>query len=463
MGAVLGKGGFGEVREGIRKADGEKVAIKVISKLKFASEEDHANMITEVELFRRVSQVPHENLVRLLDYYEDKYSFFLVTDICMGGELMDKIISMQSFSEADASYYFKQMLLAIKQCHEHNICHRDLKPENFLLASKKPKATLKLTDFGLAADLPKGPQETILNEACGSAYYIAPEIFRRKYTVAVDAWAAGVILFLLLSGTVPFGNSAENESAIYKSIQRDPLVLGQAWDGISSAARELVTGLLEKDPSKRYTIDQALEHPWVASHGVAPEKPLDRKILSSLISFNAKNKFKKEAMRLVASTLSAADVQSLKTEFHRIDTDNTGYITFAEMSAAMAGQNIGQQNKKEIEEMMKRLDVDGDGKISWQEFLQATAEQQMVHHQNNIWWAFCEYDKDGDGEITLSELKLMLKDEDPEKLAKYIAEYDSDGSGTINYEEFMRMLLPKDLKYRISKGASNELHNACDK
>jgi calcium-dependent protein kinase len=113
---------------------------------------------------------------------------------------------------------------------------------------------------------------------------------------------------------------------VYKCIQRDPLAFGPGWNNISAAARELVAGLLEKDPYKRYTIEQALAHRWVAGDA-AVDRPLDRSLISHLMTFNAKNRFKKEAMRLVASTLSAKDVAGLREAFNKIDTDHSGVIT----------------------------------------------------------------------------------------------------------------------------------------
>ena len=113
-------------------------------------------------------------------------------------------------------------------------------------------------------------------------------------------WSLGVILFLFLSGTVPFGANAATEADVYKAIQREELSLASpSWQRISAAARELVSGLLEKDPAKRYTLEQALAHPWVRGEA-APATPLAAGLLSSLLAFNARNKFRKMAMELVS-------------------------------------------------------------------------------------------------------------------------------------------------------------------
>jgi calmodulin len=148
----------------------------------------------------------------------------------------------------------------------------------------------------------------------------------------------------------------------------------------------------------------------------------------------------------------------LREQFIKIDTDNSGQINLAELRAAI--EKTGQKSVEGINSAIANIDVDGDGSISYEEFLAAVIERQLIHRQNKVWWAFCEYDQDSDGKITVTELKKaltdqgILKESDPtretnEKLASYIAEYDLNGDGVIDYEEFMKMLLPKDTKYKI--------------
>lgn len=227
-------------------------------------------------------------------------------------------------------------------------------PENFLLKNKSHDSPLQLADFGLACAIPT--IDAVITDPCGSAYYIAPEVFTKAYTRAADVWALGVNLFLLLSGTVPFGANASSEAEVYKSIQRDKLVYGPQWSTISAGARELVSGLLEKDPRKRYTIEQVLAHPWVTGES-ASDVALDPSLISSIVAFNAKNKLRKMALRLVASNLKAADVAKLRAMFNKIDTDGGGTISYTEMTKALA--DLGITDEGTIARMMESLDADG--------------------------------------------------------------------------------------------------------
>lgn len=120
---VLGKGGFGEVRRGKRKADGKVVAIKMISKLTFKSQADHDDMINEVQLMERLKG--HPNVCEQITWYEDRTGFYVVLELANGGELMERIQKLTHFSEKVAAWYFRQMLLSLQHCHTNLVVHRD--------------------------------------------------------------------------------------------------------------------------------------------------------------------------------------------------------------------------------------------------------------------------------------------------------------------------------------------------
>lgn len=158
----------------------------------------------------------HPNILRVYETFEDKKRYFIVTELCTGGELFDEI-SNRVFSEIEASTCIQQVLTAINYCHEKNIMHRDLKPESLLLDSHKDNI-IKLIDFGMAqtrnakkADPNRSKTDEDLPTKLGNAYYIAPEMLQNVVTRKSDVWSIGVILFLLLTGVPPFNGDDDKE------------------------------------------------------------------------------------------------------------------------------------------------------------------------------------------------------------------------------------------------------------
>jgi calcium-dependent protein kinase len=307
---------------------------------------------------------------------------------------------------------------------------------------------------------------------------------KAQYGLPADVFSVGVITYILLSGTVPFGgrvpeerlkarkraerDAPPSEEDIYWAIVHEPLVFGGAWDSISSSAQELIAAMLTKDPKKRITVDEALRHPWMTE---APATPLDKSIASSILGFNANNKFKRFAIKKVAAMLSEEDVTKLREAFQAVDKDGSGLITKQEMlealegliggggsssstsNSASASATVTSHSKKadEMKKILDGIDADGDGLISWTEFLEATVEPLLLDRkrQELVWEAFNEFDTDGSGFITVDELREIMKGESKDKVEKYIAEFDTDKDGTISYEEFLRMMLPKGQKLKI--------------
>lgn len=140
----LGKGSYGRVQLGKLKGTNLKRAIKIIEKAKVSNVE---RFKLEVEIMMKLD---HPNILRLIDYFEDKKNVYLVLELCTGGELFDRIIANKYYNEEDARIIFKQIIKALHYCHINGVCHRDLKPENFIMISKNDPFTLKIIDFGLS-------------------------------------------------------------------------------------------------------------------------------------------------------------------------------------------------------------------------------------------------------------------------------------------------------------------------
>jgi calcium/calmodulin-dependent protein kinase I len=249
---MLGKGNFSEVFLGIHKETNIRVAIKVISK---ATTKNKPEMLkNEVEILKKMEN-PY--IIKLYDIFDTPNSLYLVMELVTGGELFDRIVEREQYSEANAKEVMKQLLTAIEYFHSLGIVHRDLKPENLLLEKESDDTNIKVTDFGLSRF-----SDLLMHTACGTAGYVAPEILTCKgYDKEVDMWSAGVILYILLSGYPPFFD--EHEPRLFDSIMKAEYEFHpQYWDHISKEAKDLISKLLVVNPLKRLTAKEALHHPW---------------------------------------------------------------------------------------------------------------------------------------------------------------------------------------------------------
>jgi len=162
-------------------------------------------LFNEINILRSLD---HPNIVKMYEFFEDDKRYYIVTEICKGGELFDEIINRGKFSERDAAILMKQLLMCVNYCHSNNVVHRDLKPENILLEANKDFDQIKIIDFGTS--LTVDPTKT-LDEKLGTPYYIAPEVLNKKYNHKCDIWSSGVISYIVLSGIPPFNGANDQE------------------------------------------------------------------------------------------------------------------------------------------------------------------------------------------------------------------------------------------------------------
>ncbi|GBF61742.1 serine/threonine-protein kinase [Trichophyton mentagrophytes] len=283
----MGDGAFSNVyRARYKSGQSGEVAIKVVRKFEMSSKQ-RASILKEVQIMR---QLDHPNIVKLIEFSESPQFYYIVLELCPGGELFHQIVRLTYFSENLARHVIVQVAKAIEYLHEESgVVHRDIKPENLLFypapftPTKNPKppapgdedkvdegefvpgvgsggiGVIKVADFGLSKVI--WDSETMT--PCGTVGYTAPEIVKdERYSKSVDMWALGCVLYTLLCGFPPFYD--ESIQALTEKVARGQYTfLSPWWDDISKSAQDLVSHLLTVDPDKRYTIKEFLAHPWI--------------------------------------------------------------------------------------------------------------------------------------------------------------------------------------------------------
>merc|ERR1712137_1132546 len=267
VGEVLGRGAFSVVKEVTSKRSGRKYAVKIIDKKNVG--QDMQRLRIEIDILTRIK---HPNIINLKEIMEDDETLYIVTELVTGGELFDKIVELGAYTEADAAKLVHNMVKAIDYLHSKNIVHRDLKPENLLLKADTDISEVKLADFGLSKIISDGVQKQMMQTACGTPGYVAPEVLTADgYDKEVDLWSIGVITYILLCGFPPFYN--EHLPVLFEAIMKaDYDYPEDYWDEISDTAKNFIDRLLVVEPDKRMTTKQALEHPWLS--GQASTKKL---------------------------------------------------------------------------------------------------------------------------------------------------------------------------------------------
>ncbi|KAM6899563.1 serine/threonine-protein kinase DCLK3 [Xenentodon cancila] len=256
IGRVVGDGNFAVVRECRCRDNGQTFAVKIVERSKLIGREHM--MQNELSL---LGSLCHPRIVRLLAHHHTHTHSYLVMELVSGGDLFEAISDRGKFSEAEAGLMVSDMSEALNYIHGKSIVHRDLKPENLLVEQVAVGVCrLKLGDFGLAMVVTE-PVFTI----CGTPTYVAPEILcETGYGVAVDVWALGVILYILLCGFPPFRSRHRDQEELFKLIKQAQLHFPSPyWESVSEEARSLVRALLQPDPTVRLTAAQTLLHQWV--------------------------------------------------------------------------------------------------------------------------------------------------------------------------------------------------------
>ena len=279
----IGKGQFGKVYIGIHEETKEKVAIKQIQK---SNENVNINLIkAEINIHKKLF---HPYICKMYCVIENPDYIFIVTEYCGGGEILKTMEEQDApFEEKMACKIFTQVLSAVEYLHNNYICHRDIKLENMLFDEY---GDAKLTDFGLSKSF---EGDILFEKAIGSPMYSAPEVFSSKPFKGknADLWSMGVCLYVMVCGAFPFPGEELDDflnNLLYKSFE--------VPDSVSSEFKDLIYQILEKDPSKRLTIEQIKSHKWLhmfdfnfmKSPGIVINKdilPIDINIIKEMVGY----------------------------------------------------------------------------------------------------------------------------------------------------------------------------------
>jgi len=441
----LGEGSFATVFKVLHKPTNTIRALKKIDKnVQITSE---VEILNEIDILKKMD---HINILRIYEFYITSDFFYLITEYCNEGELYDHLTKEGPFDESHSAYIIYQLLSALYFCHSSNVIHRDLKPENILVYSynkidnKEKYLNVKIIDFGAAKIFEHNKNE---NKQIGSCYYMAPEVLRKSYTEKCDIWSVGVILYMLLSGIPPF--DGDTEKKIFSKILEGHVNLKcEPFNSrISYEAKHLIKQLLERDPNKRISAKEALDHEWFVLQKsrelLFSTNTLDLRTMFTTISeYKSDYKLQQVAIAFIVHNMTQTEeVKEIYSIYRTLDDNGDGRITKEELIKGMKMYNKEKTNvEEEVEKIFKSIDTDKNGYLEFEEFVRVLIDKKKLLTDENLRFSFNFFDKDGSGEITVDELKEFFGVNNTVEIEKLIDEIDVDKDRTISFEEYKLMM-----------------------
>jgi len=424
---VLGVGGHAKVVRATAR-NGGVFAVKTLKRESNLNDND-------VEEVKHLASLSHPNVVQLVEVFDTESELHLVMELLTGGELFDRIASSAGYSEVDAAGACRQMCQAVDYLHTRKtpILHMDLKPENWLY-STPDSDHLKLIDFGISVEWNRQSEDLIMAPAFTKPY-AAPEVLQEKgCTEKCDIFSLGVILYILLTGHPPFEEATMYQVQVWKPFEQPQCVR------LSEDARKLLRSMLEFDHTRRPSAQAILNDQWLKATKQDAE-PMHPEVI---IGIRASH-IRQVCLNILAWSVSATDIENMRTCFKRFDTDQAEKLSLIEFRSALEescsihsieASNIFASIQKE----------DNPGEICYTNFLAALMCERVRLHQKSLhsmWMSSSSSDGNSKGTILVKGLQTMLGNEsnfDEGDVEALVQELDPSCTGEISFESFQKFI-----------------------
>jgi calcium-dependent protein kinase len=390
-----------------------------------------------------LSELDHPNIIKVYEYFTDKTSFQIITELVTGDQLVEKITKVQVFNEINAAKIMKQLFSCVAYLHDKNIIHRDINIGNIYFENDNlGDYSIKIMYFGNARVVSKDEQ---LNDRTTDAYFMAPEVIRKTYDKKCDIWSLGVILYVLLSGFYPF--DGQDKTDIMEKIVIGKYSLdSHEWEHISKEGKELVKALLNFHPKERPEAKELINHPWIVKYVKEDDIVLPVINQVNLHYLSSKRKLEKATINYLIHNFSTNSAfNELKKIFQSIDKSGKGALNYSEMKTAWKEYFKSNYSELEFDKLFNMLDENGSKRIEYEDFLKLTIDFENILSEKNLKAAFDFFDKNHTGFIGVNEIKHFLgvypDDAEGHKLAQgMLEEFVESGQENVSFEQFKSIL-----------------------
>ena len=470
----IGEGSFGQVYYAKDKINKKEVSIKKIKKDETKQIScDNLSLDNEIDILKRLC---HPAIIKIYEFYITKDSYYLINEYCKYGDLVSHI--KKGFDEMQISFILYQILSGIFYLHFNNIIHRDLKLENILVSkismiNIKGKINeflhIKIIDFGTAKLKQKSNEKTVI----GTLIYMAPEVIKQNYNNKCDLWSIGVILYILITGDIPFEGKTEEEitTAILKGKYNKN---NERLKKFPKSLQSLLRHLLDINPETRYSAIQALNceffkkyDPNILYKKIIQNQNLD-KYFDNLINYQLTTKMEQMFLAIICHhRIFDEEQNNILILFGYLNKKKDGLLTKKELYEGltdyykMKGEETGDYSKYNllvygdtIEEIFILLDTDNSDYIEYEEFIRGCLEKNILMKDDYVKELFKKIDKENKGEICLEQIRELIKGitNDSNKIIDEIIEdihttFGIKDEDIINYEQFKELFQYSRNKY----------------
>ena len=484
----LGFGSYGIVKKVYLRSNPETIrAIKIIPKGLLMEGVDDDKLFDEILILKNLN---HPNIMKLYEFFEDNVNFYMVSEFCDQGDLLQKLDKLNYMNEIVVKFLMEQILNAIAYLHSKGVIHGDIKLENVMLyttTKETPRQTFTKINKTLvkSKSLQKEIEESFTNEKCkcktqprrksiqminnmlnyeiklidfgcskiftkrgerksgiiGTSSYCSPEVIDNLYDERCDEWSCGVLMYLLLCGEFPF--QGETDEEIFRKVKKCEYDFSSPqFQGISLNCKDLIKKLLEPKIQKRIKAIDALKHPFF-TESFSPDVALknkDNSIIEKLFNLvNPKSQFHRAVLFYMSSNyISKDEEKKIRTVFRYIDDDDKSYLTKAKIEKAL--KEFGKEfTEEDIQNILNVLDVDKNGAIEYQEFIQGVCDKDSLFNEFNLKNIFAIIDHDDKGYITSEDIKNFVfptKTLNEEAISAYLNQFGMKINDKIFFGDF---------------------------
>ena len=386
----------------------------------------------------------HPNILAADAVFYDERAIFVLSDIFNGLRLVKYKEIAERQDERVVKRLAVQMIRGVGYAHAQNCLLKSISILNmiFFAGHSEVNLMLKLVTLSKRERGPAGD----FNPVESSIMYTAPEALSGLLTEKSDIWSCGVILYFLLTNSVPFLGDTPND--LKDSILSGARFSRKRWSSINPLAKSLISAMLTKDPLGRPTAAECIAHPWL-QETLSPPPNLTI-VMANLRKFQTGSQLQFAMLRfIVTHALGHEEKQPLLEVFDYINTSGSGILSLDELTAAFAKVNRAEFARSLATDVLRIVDLDGNGTMDFTEFLLASTDYKVIIQDKKLKIAFDLFDPDSSGSLTIDELKSVLKVKENQAVwKKFLKEVDKDQSGTIGFEEFSQLI----------RSAAEEMH-----